>query len=46
MAVIAPGGVVGRVRNVTASTAEVLLITDSRSAVGGRIRAYQFAGSC
>ncbi len=38
MAVIAPGGVVGRVRNVTASTAEVLLITDSRSAVGGRVR--------
>lgn len=38
MAVIAPGGVVGRIRNVTSSTAEVLLITDSRSAVGGRIQ--------
>src|SRR5690625_331380 len=38
MAVIAPGGVLGRVRNVTASTAEVLLMTDARSAFGGRIR--------
>src|SRR5690606_42051337 len=29
---------VGKVRNVTERTAEVVLITDSRSAVGGRVR--------
>lgn len=38
MAVVAPEGAVGKVRNVTERTAEVVLITDSRSAVGGRVR--------
>lgn len=38
MAVVAPEGAVGKVRTVTERTAEVVLITDSRSAVGGRVR--------
>lgn len=37
MAVVAPEGVVGRVRTVTARSAEVILVTDVRSAIGGRI---------
>lgn len=37
MAVIAPEGVVGHVRSTTAHTAEVLLIVDPKSALGGRI---------
>lgn len=38
MAVIAPEGVVGRIRTVTATTAEVLLITDDLSAFGGVVQ--------
>lgn len=38
MAVIAAEGVVGKVRHVTARTAEIVLLTDARSAIGGRIR--------
>lgn len=38
MAVVAAEGAVGKVRTVTQRTAEVVLITDSRSAVGGRVR--------
>jgi rod shape-determining protein MreC len=37
MAVVAADGVVGHVRTVTAHTAEVLLIIDPKSALGGRI---------
>lgn len=37
MAVIAPGGVVGQVRQVTAHTAEVMLVLDPSSSIGGRI---------
>ncbi|NLV92046.1 MAG: rod shape-determining protein MreC [Firmicutes bacterium] len=37
MAVVAPEGVVGQVRNVTARTAEVMLMLDSRSSIGGRL---------
>lgn len=38
MAVVAAEGAVGKVRHVTRTTAEVLLITDSRSSIGGRVR--------
>lgn len=38
MAVVSPGGVVGQVRTVTAHSAEVMLILDSRSAIGGRVK--------
>lgn len=38
MAVVSALGAVGNVRNVTERTAEVVLITDSRSSVGGRLR--------
>lgn len=37
MAVIAPGGVVGQVRQVTLQTAEVMLVLDPDSSIGGRI---------
>lgn len=39
MAVVAPEGVVGRVRTVTTGTSEVLLITDDVSAFGGVVQA-------
>lgn len=38
MAVVAAEGAVGKIRNVTQTTAEVVLITDSRSSIGGRVR--------
>lgn len=38
MAVVAPEGAVGKVRYVTETTAEVVLITDARSSAGGRVR--------
>lgn len=37
MAVVTPEGVVGHIRSVTRHTAEVLLITDPKSALGGRV---------
>jgi rod shape-determining protein MreC len=37
MAVVTPEGVVGHVRMVTSHTAEVMLITDTKSALGGRV---------
>lgn len=43
-AVITPAGLVGRVLAVSARTAEVLLITDSRSAVGSTVYETQVPG--
>jgi rod shape-determining protein MreC len=37
MAVITPEGVVGHIRSVTPHSADVLLITDPKSALGGRV---------
>jgi len=44
MAVITPAGLVGRVTRVSKNTAEVLLITDSRSGVGSMVQETRAPG--
>lgn len=44
MTVVVPAGLVGRVANVSSSTAEVLLITDPRSGVGALVQKTRVPG--